>query len=220
MHGQPGDCARDILRPMLIGLFGGTFDPPHLGHLALSREAVSDLQVERLLWLLTPNPPHKTHRTITPLPHRLQMVELALEGTPFELSRIDIDRPAPHYALDTVRIVREQNPEARLLYLMGSDSLNDLPTWHRAAEFVQALDFIGVMHREGELPNLPALEVHLPGLAAKVRFVEAPRVDISASQVRALVRKGKPFEHLLPPAVADYIKNNKLYQAPTPIPGS
>ncbi len=200
--------------PMLIGIFGGTFDPPHLGHLALCREAVSDLEVERLLWLLTPNPPHKTHRLVTPLPHRLRMVELALQGTPYELSRVDIDRPAPHYAVDTVRILRQQNPGAELLYLMGSDSLNDLPTWHQAQDLVNSLDTIGVMHREGELPDLQALELRLPGLTARVRFVQAPRVDISASQVRSLIRRGKPCEHLLPPKVAQYIRENKLYQAP------
>jgi nicotinate-nucleotide adenylyltransferase len=203
---------------MLIGLFGGTFDPPHLGHLALCREAVSDLHVEQLFWVLTPNPPHKTHRQITSLPHRLRMVQLALQDTSYELSRVDIDRPAPHYAVDTVRIVREQNPRAQLLYLMGGDSLNNLPTWHRAVEFVAALDFIGVMHREGEIPDLQALEMRLPGLASKVRFVEAPRVDISASQVRLLIKRGKPYEHLLPSAVARYIKKNNLYQTPKSIP--
>ena len=202
---------------MLIGLFGGTFDPPHLGHLALCREAVSDLGVERLLWLLTPNPPHKAHRHITPLPHRLRMVELALEGTSYELSRVDIDRPPPHYAVDTVRILREQYPQAELLYLMGGDSLNDLPRWYRAADFMQTLDFIGVMHREGELPDLISLEQRLPGLQAKVRFVQARRVDISASQVRLLIRKGKPFEHLLPLGVAGYIRENKLYPPTTPL---
>lgn len=201
---------------MLIGLFGGTFDPPHLGHLALCREAVSDLSLDRLLWLLTPNPPHKRHRVITPLPHRLAMVEIALEGTSFELSRVEFDRPGPHYALDTVNILAGENPGADLLYLMGSDSLNDLPTWHRSAELVSALQFIGVMHRQGETPDLPVLEKRLPGLAAKVRFVEAPRVDISASKVRASVRRGKPFEHLVPSGIAQYIREHRLYQSPDP----
>ncbi|NTW37006.1 MAG: adenylyltransferase/cytidyltransferase family protein, partial [Syntrophobacteraceae bacterium] len=77
---------------MLIGIFGGTFDPPHLGHLAISREALSDLSLDRLLWLLTPNPPHKRHRLITPMPHRLAMLQIAVQGTPCELSRVDIDR--------------------------------------------------------------------------------------------------------------------------------
>jgi nicotinate-nucleotide adenylyltransferase len=204
----------DILPPMLIGIFGGTFDPPHLGHLAISREAISDLSLDRLLWLLTPNPPHKRNRVITPLPHRLAMVELALQGTRYELSRIDIDRSAPHYAVDTVRIVARQNPGAHLLYLMGSDSLNDLPTWHSSAELVASLDLIGVMHREGEMPDLPALEKRLPGAATKVRFVEAPRVNISSSKVRSRVRQGKSILQLVPEGVARYIEANHLYQEP------
>jgi len=199
---------------MLIALFGGTFDPPHLGHLALCREAVTDLHVDRLLWLLTPNPPHKRHRVITSLPHRLAMVQLALQDTPYVLSRLELDRPGIQYAVDTVHLVMEQNPGALLLYLMGSDSLNMLPTWHRAADLVATLDFIGVMHRQNELPDLLALEEHLPGLAAKVRFIQAPRVDISASDVRRRVHKGMPYEHLVPPLVAAYIREQNLYQSP------
>jgi nicotinate-nucleotide adenylyltransferase len=172
---------------MLIGLFGGTFDPPHLGHLALCQEAIRDLPLDRLLWLLTPNPPHKPN-----------------------------DRPGPHYAVDTVNILAGENPGAKLLYLMGSDSLNDLPTWHRPTDLVSALDFIGVMLRRDENPDLSSLEELLPGLTDKVRFIEAPRVDISARMVRALVQSGKPFEHLVPAGVAQYIREHRLYQSPNP----
>lgn len=201
---------------MLLALFGGTFDPPHLGHLALCRAALHSLGLDRLLWVLTPNPPHKRGRRITPLPHRLAMVELALHGEPFELSRVDIERPAPHYAHDTVKILAAQNPGADLLYLMGSDSLNDLPTWRRPADLLSALRYIGVMRRPGEAPDLPALEQILPGLTAKVRFVEAPPVNISASEVRARVRRGQAYEHLVPPGVAQYIREHGLYISPKP----
>lgn len=199
---------------MLLALFGGTFDPPHLGHLALCHAARDRLGPDRLLWILTPDPPHKRGRPLTTLPHRLAMVELALQGEPFELSRVDIERPAPHYALDTVRILAEQNPGADLLYLMGSDSLNDLPTWHRPADLLAALRYLGVMRRPGETPDLPTLEQVLPGLTAKVRFVDAPPVEISSTDIRQRVRSGEPFEHLLPPAVARYIHEHHLYRSP------
>lgn len=198
---------------MLLALFGGTFDPPHLGHLALCRAALAGLGPDRLLWVLTPNPPHKRGRRITPLPHRLAMVELALHGEPFELSRVDIERPAPHYAFETVRLLAEENPGADLLYLMGSDSLNDLPTWRRPVDLLSALRYLGVMRRPGETPDLAALERVLPGLTAKVRFVDAPPMDISASEVRTRVRRGQPFEHLVPPPVAAYIREHRLYQS-------
>src|SRR5512147_2567788 len=96
-----------------IGLFGGTFDPPHLGHLILAAEARDQLALTRLLWVLTPTPPHKLHQEITPLEHRLEMIRLAIAGSPeFELSRIEIDRPGPHYTLDTLGLIRAANPDA------------------------------------------------------------------------------------------------------------
>jgi nicotinate-nucleotide adenylyltransferase len=203
---------------MLIGLFGGTFDPPHLGHLALCRAAFDQLGLQRLLWLLTPDPPHKQGQPITPLLHRLAMVELALDCTLFELSRLELDRPGPHYTLDTVKLLAGQNPGADLLYLMGSDSLNDLPAWHRPADLVSALHYVGVMRRSGETPDLPALEQQIPGLTAKIRFVEAPPVDISASDIRDRVHAGQPFAHLVPNKVAQYIQKHHLYQSPNPQP--
>jgi nicotinate-nucleotide adenylyltransferase len=197
---------------MLIGLFGGTFDPPHLGHLTLCRLAYAQLALDRLLWILTPDPPHKKGRRISPWQHRLAMLEIALHGTPFELSRVDIDRPAPHYALDTVRLLAQANPGADLLYLMGSDSLIDLPTWHCPTEFVSALRYIGVVRRPGETPNLPALEQVLPGLGAKLRFVEAPLMPISAHDLRQLARRGKPLDDYVPAGVAAYIREHHLYR--------
>lgn len=199
---------------MLIGLFGGTFDPPHLGHLALCQAAQAGLGLDRLFWLLTPNPPHKRRRAITPLVHRLAMVEIALTGQPFELSRLDIDRPAPHYAVDTVRLLAELIPSSKIIYLMGSDSLNDLPRWHRPRNLVASLHSIGVMRRPDEKPDLLALERVLPGLTAKVHFVEAPLVAISSSDIRRRVRSGKSIDQLVTPAIAEYIHDHRLYQSP------
>jgi len=199
--------------PQLIGLFGGTFDPPHIGHLILSAETRTQLGLDRLLWVLTPDPPHKQGQPITPLAHRLAMVKLAIaEERRFELSTVEIDRPGPHYALDTVKIISKQNPAADLVYLMGGDSLRDLPAWHRPADLVAALRFIGVMRRPGDSIDLPALEKKLPGLAAKVRYVDAPLLDIAAHEIRQRVADGRPFRYFLPPAVYDYIVEHNLYR--------
>jgi nicotinate-nucleotide adenylyltransferase len=201
--------------PPFVGIFGGTFNPPHCGHLALASAARGQLGLERLLWVLTPDPPHKQGQTITSPDHRLAMVRLALARHPeFELSTVEFDRPGPHYALDTVRLLAEQNPEAELVYLMGSDSLCDLPTWHRPADLVSALRYIGVMRRPGDNLDLPALEALLPGLEAKVRFVDAPPVDISAREIRLRVAEGRPFRRLVPPEVYAYIVANCLYRNP------
>jgi nicotinate-nucleotide adenylyltransferase len=198
--------------PQLIGIFGGTFDPPHIGHLTLSAETRAQLGLDRLLWVLTPNPPHKQGQPITKLDHRLAMVELAIsDNHQFELSTVEIDRPGPHYALDTVNIISEQNPSAELVYLMGGDSLRDLPAWYRPTDLVAALRFVSVMRRPGDSIDLPALEIIIPGLAAKVRYVDAPLLDISAHEIRQRIVDGRPFRYFLPPAVYDYIVKHNLY---------
>jgi nicotinate-nucleotide adenylyltransferase len=198
--------------PPLIGLFGGTFDPPHIGHLILSAEAHAQLSLDHLLWLLTPDPPHKQGQPITPIEHRLAMVELAIsDNSLFELSTVEMDRHGPHYALDTVRIISGQNPTADLVYVMGGDSLRDLPTWHRPKDLVAALRLIGVMRRPGDSIDLVVLEKIIPGLTAKVRFVDAPLLDIAAHEIRQRVADGRPFRYFLPPVVYDYIVEHNLY---------
>jgi nicotinate-nucleotide adenylyltransferase len=195
-----------------MGIFGGTFDPPHLGHLILAAEAYAQLGLERLLWVLTPDPPHKKSQSIAPLAERLEMVRLAIGDNPqFELSNVDISRPGPHYALDTVQLLAAQFPGAKLIYLMGGDSLRDLPTWHRPADFVSACSLIGVMRRPGDAVDLAELEKSLPGLSAKVRIVEAPLIDIAARDIRARIAEGRPFRYFLPARVFEYIESHGLY---------
>jgi nicotinate-nucleotide adenylyltransferase len=197
----------------MLGIFGGTFDPPHLGHLILAMEARVRLDLDRLFWMLTPDPPHKLGQTITPVEHRLAMVRLAIAGDPqFELSTVELDRPGPHYALDTVKIVADRNPGADIVYLMGGDSLSDLPGWHRPADLVAALRYIGVMRRPGNPIDLSALEKQIPGLTDKVRFIDVPQLDIASQEIRRRVASGRPFRYFLPPAVYDYILTNELYR--------
>ena len=196
-----------------IGIFGGTFDPPHLGHLILAAEARAQFDLGRVLWVVTQLSPLKQDRAITPIRHRLEMARLALQDAPeFGLSTVDIDRPGPHYSVDTVRILARQYPTTELTYLMGGDSLRDLPKWHNPLEFVQACHAIGVMRRPGDEVDLSALEERLPGLTAKIRWMEAPLIDISASDIRARAAAGRPFRHYLPEKVYGYIVREKLYQ--------
>lgn len=198
---------------MRLGIFGGTFDPPHVGHLILAAEAHAQLGLERVLWVLTPQPPHKTDQPITPLADRLDLLAAALDDDPaFELSRVDIDRPAPHYALDTLRLIREQHPSAMLVYLMGGDSLVDLPLWHQPGEFVRLCDEIGVMLRPGHAIDLDVMDARLPGLRTRTRFLRAPVFDISSSDVRRRILRGQPYRYLLRESVYQLISNRHLYQ--------
>lgn len=199
-----------------IGLFGGTFDPPHLGHLILASEAYSQLELTRLLWMLTPDPPHKQGQPLTPITHRLKMVKLAIEGNPiFELSRIELDRPGPHYTLDTIELIAKQYPNSDITPIIGGDSLRDLPKWHQPKELLQACHWVGVMHRPGEQEDLKALENDLPGISSKVHYVDAPLLEIASREIRNRIADGKQFRYYLHPAVYEYIKKHHLYQTST-----
>lgn len=198
---------------MRIGIFGGTFDPPHLGHLILAAEAHYQCRLDRLLWVLTPHPPHKPNRIITPVETRLEMVQACLADAPeFELSTVDIGRPPPHYAVDTVQILRDTHPGDEFIYLMGSDALLNLHTWHRPMDFVQACHEIGVTHRADEDIDLEALETRLPGLVDKLQFVISMVLGISSSEIRGRVSEGAPVKYYLHPRVYEIIRKRGLYQ--------
>ena len=196
-----------------IGVFGGTFDPPHIGHLILAAEACQQLNLERLLWMLTPVSPLKRADEITSLDQRLSMLQLAIAENPaFELSHIEIDSPGPYYTLDTMRRLADRYPSAEAILVIGGDSLRDLPRWHRPADLVSACYEIGVMRRPGDSVDLSALEQQVPGTQAKVRFVDAPLLEISSSDIRRRVREKLPFRYYLSPSVYEYILKNKLYR--------
>lgn len=195
-----------------LGVFGGTFDPPHLGHMILAQEACAQLDLARLLWVLTPVPPHKLDQPITPAMHRLGMLELIAQDNPkFEVSRIELDRPGPHYTADTLQLLRESYPSAELILLIGGDSLRALPTWRFAKELVCTCHEIGVMRRPEDAIDLMALEQQIPGLKSRVRFIDAPLLEIASSEIRRRVQQGKPFRYYLFPPVYEYILQKRLY---------
>ncbi|RLD10686.1 MAG: nicotinate (nicotinamide) nucleotide adenylyltransferase [Chloroflexota bacterium] len=197
---------------MHLGIFGGTFDPPHIGHLALAFEACHQLELDNLLWVLTPCPPHKPNQPITPLQQRIEMVQAIVKNEPkFELSRVEIDRPAPHFAVDTVEILGDKYPNARLVYLLGGDSLRDLPFWRQAQKFTRLVDTLGVMHRPRASIDLSALKHDLPNLREKLFFIEAPLLQISSTDIRQRVRGNRPYRYLLPPLVDNIIIKHGLY---------
>jgi nicotinate-nucleotide adenylyltransferase len=198
---------------MRLGIFGGTFDPPHLGHLILAGEALDQLHLDRVLWVLTPEPPHKLQRYFAPLPARLDMMVAAIDAeSNFELNRVDIERPGPHYALDTMHLLAEQHPHDQMVYLIGGDSLSDLPTWHRPHEFIKTCQSIGVMRRPGFSVNLDAIEQAIPGIGAKIQFVEAPLIEISSSEIRRRVRAGRTYKYFVRARVYDLINQRRLYR--------
>jgi nicotinate-nucleotide adenylyltransferase len=197
---------------MKIGVFGGTFDPPHIGHQILAAEALGQLKLDYVLWVLTPSAPHKRPEIISPLAHRLRMVELAIEGNPkFIMSRVDIDRPPPYYAVETMALLKEQAPSDKFFFLMGLDSVNDLPTWHRPADFVELCDGIAVMLRHGERFQSINIDKQISGLNDKQYLLKTPIIEISGTDIRARVKSGKHYRYLVPDKVYEYILENKIY---------
>jgi len=197
----------------LIGVFGGTFDPPHIGHLILAVEAHLQLELERVLWVLTADPPNKPEAPLTATEIRLEMLKTSIGNRPeFELSRVDIDRPGPHFAVDTLRLLSEAHPGERWAYLMGGDSLRDILRWRDPAGFLAACDLLAVMPRPEAPAELTALQRQLPELKRKLRFLQAPFVALSSSDVRRRVSQGQPFEHLLTAGVAQLITSHGLYR--------
>ena len=198
---------------MRIVIFGGTFDPPHVGHLILAEECRTQLSLDLLLWVVTDNPPHKRYVNISPIEQRVELVRLAIAGNPaFILSRIDIDRPGPHYAIDTVKLLKDEYPNAKMFYLMGGDSLHDLPTWNRPQDFIRVCDGIGVMRRHQDKVDLESLEKVLPGISQKVLIVDAPILEISSNQIRQRIAEGSGYRYYLRDAVYQAILESGSYQ--------
>ena len=197
-----------------LGIFGGTFDPPHFGHLVLAAEAAYQLHLDRVLWVLTPNPPHKVGQSISSIQDRIDLVYAAISQDPcFELSLVDVNRKPPHYSVDTLRLLVDQYPASNheLVFLIGGDSLANFLTWHSPHELVDQIHELGVFQRPGVNIDLPKLEENIPGITRKIHWIAAPMIDISASYIRNLVKQNGPYRYYLTTDVVSIIQSKKLY---------
>lgn len=194
-----------------IGILGGTFDPPHYGHLILAELAAEGLALDCVLFVPAADPPHKGALRAS-AEHRTAMVERAIAGNPrFSLSRVDLDRPGPHYSVDMLHLLRAEHPQAEFVFLIGGDSLHDLPTWSRPNELI-ALARLGVMRRPGSAPDLARLERDIPGIRARVDWIDGPQIEISASDLARRVSAGLSIRYQTPDAVRTYIEEHRLYR--------
>ncbi len=200
---------------MNIGVLGGTFDPIHLGHLAIAEEARLRLNLTKVLFVIAGQPWLKTDRAITPSKHRVTMVKCAIAGNPyFELSTIEIERPGPSYTVDTMDILRrEQGAETKFFLLLGWDSLAELPKWKEPARLVQLCRLVAITRPGFSRPDVKALESSVPGITQSVVWLDIPPVDISSSDIRDRVARGLSIRSLVPDDVERYIKQHKLYQS-------
>jgi nicotinate-nucleotide adenylyltransferase len=196
-----------------IGIFGGTFDPVHIGHLILAEEAWFQLALDCVYLVPAGDPPHKRDIRLSPVADRLRMCELAVaEGDHVQVSRIDADRPGPHYTSEMVRLVRQQvGAETALYFLMGMDSLRDLPTWHEAAWLVENCTLVA-LSRHDVTPDWAQLEMALPGVRDRVIILDMPELEIASNTLRARVRTGQPIRYQVPRLVEEYIYTHGLYR--------
>jgi len=196
-----------------MGVFGGTFDPPHLGHLILASEAIHQFNLDKILFIISADPPHKRNNEITSPMHRIKMLSLATEeNTAFEISKIDLERPGPHFAVDTMKILCEEKPTTNFVYLMGEDSLHDLPNWGRPHEFLNQCHRLGVMVRSKIPQDISHLLEVFPTLPDKLNWLKTPNFDIASRDIRNRIRKNIPVQYFLPHKVNHYIKENNLYR--------
>ena len=201
-----------------IGILGGTFDPPHFAHLIVAQQAYEELSLDEVLFVPAGVPPHKS-KTRTSVEDRMAMLQLAIEDVPyFTFSRVEVDRPGPHYTIDTVRIIQSQNPAAELFFIMGGDVYRDLPTWDRPqALFDNAKLAVAVMRRPGfGNPDL-SLDMHdevIPELKENAVMLNSPLVEFSSTDIADRLMQGKSVRYMVPESILEYIALNRLYKEP------
>jgi nicotinate-nucleotide adenylyltransferase len=196
-----------------LGVLGGTFDPPHYGHLALAENAHVQLHLDRVLFVPVGKQPLKLDQPVASAHHRVAMVGAAIADNPaFAVSRVDLERPGPHYTVATLALLQQEYPQAELFFLIGGDSLTQLLAWRDPAGIVQRAR-LAVMPRPGYTPDLEVLERAVPGVQDRLIWIDAPGLDIAASDLRRRVREGLPIRYLVPPPVEAYIRKHCLYTA-------
>jgi nicotinate-nucleotide adenylyltransferase len=197
------------------GILGGTFDPVHFAHLAIAQQAVEELGLDGVLFIPAGMPPHKGDQVVTQSRHRVAMVELAIAGNPcFRLSRIEVERPGPSYAADTMALLTGDGGAlegTEPYFILSVEALRGLPSWHEPARLL-AMCRIAVAPRLGfAAPGRPWLAEHFPGQQDRFTFLQGPDLGHSASDIRHRAASGRSIRYLLPDPVAAYISNNRLY---------
>jgi len=208
-----------------IGVLGGTFDPPHLGHLRVAEVVRDALRLEKVLFVPASTPPHKASPPATEANHRLGMLERSLSGEPFfEVSRLELDRGGRSYTIDTLEAFAAGSTDSRFFFVTGTDAFSEIRTWKRWRELLTEHWFVvherpgfpigpvqGVIPEEIDSRILEESELE-PGNEPRVLFLRRPMLNISSTEIRRSVRENRSVRFLVPDAVAAYIRENRLYR--------
>jgi nicotinate-nucleotide adenylyltransferase len=203
-----------------IGILGGTFNPPHVGHLVMAQDALDQLDLDRVLLMPVATPPHKEAPEDPGPDVRLDLCRLAVAGEPsIAVSDLEIDRGGASYTVDTLRALHERDPEHALTFIVGGDMAYSLPSW-REPEAILELARLAVAERDGLRREDIARRLEPLHSGDRVVFFEMPRIDLSSSAVRARVAEGRPIRHLVPEPVAEAIRERSLYRQPAGRPAA
>jgi nicotinate-nucleotide adenylyltransferase len=199
---------------MKLGVLGGTFDPIHNGHVLMAESALSHLNLSEVLFIPAGCPYFKNSGMVTAVEHRLKMVELAIFGKPlFRFSAMEVERGGVTYTIDTIRELKSSlEPQDELFFIMGWDSLKELPLWHQAAELITLCRLVVVPRAGCPKPDLAELEKEIPGLIQSIIMLDSPVIEVSSSDIREKVKNGDDVRGIVPDAVAEYISEKGLYR--------
>jgi nicotinate-nucleotide adenylyltransferase len=203
--------------PGSIGILGGTFDPIHIGHLAIAEEARETLGLERVLFVPAGVPPHRSVAPAASAADRLAMVRLAVADNPaFEASGIEVERPGPSFSVDTVEglasRIRSDGGEPDLWFVLSSEAFVAMHTWHEPERLLRAARIAVVPRAGSAMLTRDWVAARFPGLEDRVRFVDGPLLAISGTQIRRRAAAGRSLRYLVPDEVARYIGDHTLYQ--------
>jgi nicotinate-nucleotide adenylyltransferase len=196
-----------------IGILGGTFDPPHIGHLWLATLAADALNLDRILFMPAAQPPNKRQQPLTRATDRLLMTRLAITGEPrFGLTMIEMERPGPSYTIDSVEQLQASYPDAQLFLVMAADSLRQIDTWREPDRLLSMIEW-AVGPRPGtEMPTAEGLRERFGPAAGRIHLVDGPSLDVSSSQIRERVAGGHAIRYLVPRAIEELIASRRLYR--------
>lgn len=194
-----------------IGILGGTFDPIHLGHLIAASELRHALRLDRVRFVPAGDPPHKPDQILSPAADRVRMIALAIADHPeFAIDSVDLDRRGPSYTVDTLAILANREPAAQFVFLMGEDSLRDLPSWRDPRRIVELAE-IGVATRPDVDVDLASVLRAVPKASGRITIVPIPMVGISSRDIRQRARERRPIAFHVPQRVEQYIQERGLY---------
>ena len=201
-------------RPTRLGIYGGSFDPVHLGHLLLAETCREECELDRVLFLPCGQSPHKPNGAIASGNQRAEMLPFAVAGDPrFGVCRIELERSGPSFTVETLRQLHVEQPESELFFLMGADSLADLPLWREPHAILELATIVAVNRGQRVPPDLASLEARLGSIVRnRVRLITMPAIELSATEIRKRVRSGLSLRFRVPRAVEEYIRQNALYR--------